>query len=182
MSINTIQDKKKWPVQLWYSNLAESRSKERSKFKTSNTESIYDLLKILMLLMLYRGKTLESNFWCDFLPVQLWCLDLLSTWHNWESLRKGISMQNFLDCVRLWVIAVGIFLIGLTEVGCPTLNSSSTIVGWVLDSVKRTEPAEHEVQASISPSALDLAGKGLAASSSWLCYYNGAETNPLSPK
>lgn len=143
---------------MWYSNLADSHSRERRKFKTSNTESVYGVLKILTLLTLYRGKILENNFWFVFLPVQLCCLDLLSTWHNWESLGKGVSMQNFLDCVRLWVIAVGIFLIGLTEVGSPTLNSGSTIVGWVLDSVKRTEPAKQDMQVSIPP--LLLAGKG----------------------
>lgn len=174
---------------MWYSNLAESRSRERSKFKTSNTEGVYDFLKILMLLTLYRDKILESNFWFVFLPVQLGCLALLSTWHNWESLGKGVSMQNFLDCVRLWVVAVGIFLTGLTEVGSPTLNSGSTIVGWSWTVWRgQDQLSMTQTQASGSPSALDLAGKGQAASSSWLCYYNGlqprirAETNPLSPK
>lgn len=74
-------------------------------------------------------------------------------------------MQNLLDCVRLWVIAVGIFLTRLTVVGSPTLNSGSTMVGWVLDSVKRTGPAECDAGVH-SPSALDLAGKGQATSSS----------------
>lgn len=45
------------------------------------------------------------------------------TWIPW-----GVSMRNYLDWVGLWEYLRRIFLIGLTEVGSPTLNVSGTVL------------------------------------------------------